>query len=93
MGIFYGKEVYGIRCLSDDDLLYKVFELQFKTLGEEEKNKVKDLIKTTTNESTHYVFQVYRSYSSSHNFCANWDETQYFMWLTTEQSIIESLLA
>jgi hypothetical protein len=96
MGIYSGNEIYGIRCHhidDDNDQKKYIFELQFRSFGEVEKAKVKELMKTEElKESTHYVFQLYRSYSTSHNFCANWDEARCFMWVNTELSVIEKLL-
>ena len=92
--LIYDKEVYGIRChCNDDEDKYIVFQLQFRFLGEVEKSKIKQLMAELNNESTYYVFQLFKAYSSSNNiFCPNWDENRFFMWVDTELSVIEELL-
>jgi hypothetical protein len=83
------KEIYGIRCSADDD--EDRFELQFRCLGEKEKNKIKQLIKSNNNDSK--VYQVLIAFSTSNNiFCPNWDENRCFKWVDTELSFIKELL-
>lgn len=85
------KEIYGIRCLHTDAVR---FELQFRSFGEVEKNKIKQLMKTELdNYSDLNVFQVYKAFPTSNNiFCPNWDENRCFMWIDTELSAIMELL-
>jgi hypothetical protein len=89
--MIHTREIYGIRCLDNDNRKNIIFELHFRSFGVDEKHTLNQYMKTEANHSN--VFQLFRAYSSSNNiFCPNWDENRFFMWVDTELSVIEDLL-
>lgn len=96
MGIYYENKIYGIRCKDSSDNI--LFEIYFRTFSTVEKTQLttfyNSFIQTNdiNNNLDSVVFQVYKSYSTSIEFCANGDDRPSYMWVNTPTQNIKDLI-
>jgi hypothetical protein len=96
MGIYYENKIYGIRCKDQNSNI--LFEIYFRTFSIVEKRQVatfyNNFIQNNDNDNSldKIVFQVYKSYSTSFEFCANRDDMPSYMWVDTPTKNIQDLI-
>jgi hypothetical protein len=93
MGIYSENKIYGIRCKDKDkdDIL---FEIYFRVFSKIEQTNLADFYTglISNNNLDNIIFQVYKSYSTSFEFCANRDDMPSYMWINSPLSNINDLL-
>ena len=93
MGIYSENKIYGIRCKdkNEDNIL---FEIYFRVFSKIEQAKLVDFYTglISNNNLDNIIFQVYKSYSTSFEFCANRDDMPSYMWVNSPLSNINDLL-
>ena len=94
MGIYYENKIYGIRCKDNNDNI--LFEIYFRVFSKVEKTQLitfyNKYIQDHTNNLDNVAFQVYKSYSTSLEFCANGDDRPSYMWVYTTTQNIQDLI-
>lgn len=94
MGICYENKIYGIRCKehNNNNIL---FEIYFKVFSNVEKQSLVTFYNSliqNNNNLDNVSFQVYKSYSTALEFCANGDDRPSYTWVYTRTQNIQDLI-